>query len=757
METKFGTPEKIEGTARYIKQNRSNAIKDVFDLLVEIITNCDDSYHRLFSKHKRTSDGGSILIEIKAQRKGAPSIIIVRDRAEGMTLETMRKKFKKIGDRTSEEGDRGFMGRGLKDCTELGKIKVESIEDDKYYGCLLTPDLEFIPIMGCGKKANSEIRNELNINKSNGTVVSIEIKSSVRIPQIDTIIRDLPSHYALRDICSKESSSEVLLRNLGADNKTKPILYFPPEGDLIVNKKYLIPNYPQAEFVFKLWKAPEILEDFQGDKFRKSGIIIKGERAIHECSLLYKGFENDDAAKKYFGRIECPYIDVLLNEWDERERLKIEHPNENPSFLLDPNRQYGLNKEHPFTKSLFQIPGEILKELLEEEKKKKEIHKQEITNRDTQLRLDALAEAAGKFLSEQVEEIDEVTTDPPDGELLKRGVLIFPSYFNIAIGEIRTLTFYLSRKTTDNLPSLSNVLFWTDDKNTLSVLDRENKLRKHPTKADTYLCTFRVEGKKVCERVIVKAKCSNYFADAFARVIEKKLDEHNFVLPFEFEHKLYQVKEGSKRNIKVYAKYPEVVSQETTLQITSSDSEALPVIGRCIIKPVVNSNYAVGEILIQGRRLKKESIQVMAKMDELETITRVKIVQKEEGARLKIEIEDEDFGNFRAMWARDRGKPNLLLISGRHDSIKRYLGPGPSFDEQNLPHFRLLLAEIVAESICRKSLELEAKERSWEFNWAALRDDNAIAADVLSRLQKRIKDFVAVAHKVMLKDSEVPT
>ena len=73
-----------------------------------------------------------------------------------------------------------------------------------------------------------------------------------------------------------------------------------------------------------------------------------------------------------------------------------------------------------------------------------------------------------------------------------------------------------------------------------------------------------------------------------------------------------------------------------------------------------------------------------------------------------------------ARWADHEGKPNLLLVSARHKSLSRYLGPEPDFEGQISAHFRVILAEIVAESVCRKSLTLEAKERTWEFRWADL-------------------------------------
>ena len=137
MGIKLGVPQEIVLSNRYYEQNRDFAIRDIFDVIVELITNSDDSYHHLFVQQKRSEDGGPILIEIEEHRKDKPSILRVKDKAEGMTLDDMIKKIKVIGEKTSELGDRGFMSRGLKDCTALGDLQVESIVNEKYFKWLM--------------------------------------------------------------------------------------------------------------------------------------------------------------------------------------------------------------------------------------------------------------------------------------------------------------------------------------------------------------------------------------------------------------------------------------------------------------------------------------------------------------------------------------------------------------------------------------------------------------------------------------------
>ena len=108
-------------------QDARLAIRDVYDAIVELVTNSDDRYQILGVK-------GLVEIELGRQGKGKPSILRVRDFADGMTTDQMNRKLGRIGGRVSgiEAGKavRGTNSRGAKDIAALGRVTFESIAED---------------------------------------------------------------------------------------------------------------------------------------------------------------------------------------------------------------------------------------------------------------------------------------------------------------------------------------------------------------------------------------------------------------------------------------------------------------------------------------------------------------------------------------------------------------------------------------------------------------------------------------------------
>lgn len=750
---KLNVPMNLKLSKRYYLHNRQWAIKDAFDALVELITNSDDSYHRLYKHQLRAQDGGGILIETCASIKNNP-VLIVRDRAEGMTLQVMARKLLNVGDRTSEEGDRGFMARGAKDCSELGNVIFESIVDDKYYKATITSDADFIALED-GKSVNHELRKSLHIEKGNGTVVTIEFTRH-RLPRPSSICENLPFHFALRDIVGENSPSEVLFRDINdKEGKLKKLTYYQPQGELVCKEEFAVQGYPDAKARLVIFRSPEPLEDIS-DKFRKSGIIIKGKRGIHECSLLQPSFEKDMYGKRYFGRIECEYIDFLMEDYDNRIENREPTTIENPSLVVDPNRQGYLNRSHPFVTALLDLPTKRLKELIDKDRAANKKPGEEIEDEELKRRFDKLAKAASKFLSEQIEDIDQMTIDQEIDEesFAKRGILIFPTYANVALGNVRSFGLYVNRNLFNKEGAEVSL---KSDSTAIEFTNAIVKLTAHKAKKSLLYGRFSIKGLALKQQICIETKCEGLpKAEALINVVENKIEEREFASPLEFEHKHYKIKEGSSKVIRIFAKYPELVNVETEIKVISSDGVSLPIKGKCLLVPVQGSNFACAEIAVEARRLCHELITLTAKFNDIEAITKVKVIQKEEsGLPLKIELKDEDFGTYRAKWGDHEGQPYLLLISAKHLSLKRYLGPAPDFIGRDSVHFRAILAEIVAESICRKSLMMESTQQSWMFKWADLKEDYLVADAVMTELLKRMKEFLPIAHQIMIENSEI--
>jgi len=128
---------------RYWQQNARHAIRDVYDAIVELVTNSDDAY-------ARSDAGGRIEIEVERRRKGSASLLRIRDFAGGLTADEMDRKLSRLGCRRdsglAEGGDvRGTNSRGAKDVAAIGLVTYESITTDAQYArCQITPRGEFV-------------------------------------------------------------------------------------------------------------------------------------------------------------------------------------------------------------------------------------------------------------------------------------------------------------------------------------------------------------------------------------------------------------------------------------------------------------------------------------------------------------------------------------------------------------------------------------------------------------------------------------
>jgi len=274
----------LTSTLGYKRQNMHRAMRGSIERgLVELVTNSDDSYRDLEEEGKQVS--GQILIEIE-RRKGQPSIVRVKDRAAGMNREGMYYKVGKLGRRTSgfEKGKprRGLHGRGAKDVVALGAVQFESVKGGEYNHLIMPPNLK-CHFAGPAREATSEIRRRLGIPRGrNGTVVTMEVRDGVKIPQHGRMVRDFSTYYSLRDLLSNPKRV-VTLVDLNRDRR-KRLAYRYPKGKVVFDDDIEIPEYPAAtaHLLIREYETPFERRELP----YREGILVKSAAAIHDCTYF---------------------------------------------------------------------------------------------------------------------------------------------------------------------------------------------------------------------------------------------------------------------------------------------------------------------------------------------------------------------------------------------------------------------------------------------------------------------------------------
>lgn len=736
-----GQARDLAYTRRHGGMAAAHSIRDFWDLAVELLTNSDDGYHREFTDGRSSEDGGTILLEVEPHRNPASTIVTVRDRAGG--FDDLLPKIERVGVRTSRAGDRGFMARGLKDCAALGHITVETIIDGRIDKAEITPAFQVIPYLSTRKGGDTptkEDRKRMGLLRGSGTNVEIRLESRVRIPQLETLRRELPWHYALRDITAAGGPSKVLLRYAGGE--IEPLVYTEPDGDLVYDREHEVPSYEQFRFRFRLWRASQGFEDVTDSRFRRSGVLVKGRRAIHGCSFFASDLERDAGADLYFGRLECEGIDALAEEWDDRREHGDAHPDENPIFILDPNRRTGLAEDHPFIGALFRIPAEVLKEQLEAERERRESHHRQVEARETTQRLRKLAREASRFMREKLEDLGAAAPgDVVDDKSFHRvGVGVSPVFTQIPVGTTKTFVVKADAEKLDLPPGTAvDVTLGKAAELAVELVGTPEAMDIDPGNGRLLRGGFTLKGIAESRRVQVGCKVDG-LAPVFTelQVIPETPIDVDISGNFAFHRKNYSVRHGSRRTLVVRARFESPIPP--TLKIRFEGNDVAVMREQTQFERVPGTTYYEARVVVEGRKPNGKT-KVIAEAEGRSAKSELRVAEKDEtGTDLTFKLVDHDLGtNYRAVW--DRREPNTLLITTQHDSTRRYLGSKDNgYPGQNGEPFRVLLAELISDNVCRRIVESHARSQP-----------DSLDSDKLYLLHNRLmKEFTPIAHRVQL-------
>jgi hypothetical protein len=652
----------------------------------------------------------------------------VIDNAQGQDGASLENNFGNYRKRLSQKGDRSFMGKGAKDCTSLGSIEVESILNDKYNRIEVNQNLNYT--LDKTKSASSQIRNKLKLKK-NGTVFTLHINEGESLPQVGSILKSLPWHFGINKYIHESSEgAKVKFYSVNKDEDFD-LIYKEPDSEIVFDDKIHIESYPEAKahLIIKKTKVPF---EHSEKPFAKHGIIIQSDTGTgsYERTIFDESLREEPLIYNYFGYLKTDYISVLMEDFDEKTMNNQKLDPTNPFLILDENRMNGLNKSHPFTQKLFKFPTTKFKQIIAEEKAKLRKEQNKIENNETDKLLKKLAKTFDDFIKDE-SDLDESVDKGDVDRFQKKGVVVVPPFLSMMKDEEKNIGFYIKENLLKK-DDYSCELKASHGKDSIEIVDSIIKLQKSEKEEETYFCKFRVKALSEFKNGILQFSNGGSLKTSINFTVKEDLTR-NFENDLEFERKNYTVKLNQRKKIRILAKTPEFIVKELEITFSNSDSSSVALIGnaRQNLKKIPKSNFYAAEVIVEGRRLNSSASFAVEAMGHSATC-KVSVVEQEEAEGLSFKIEDENYGNFRAIW--NLKNKNLLQISAKHKQLKEILGNAPDYPGQKTLLFKILLVEILADVMAWKKLQLSVRKEPHLYkNWQDQRDIELLSDDVKGR------------------------
>jgi hypothetical protein len=209
---------------------------------------------------------------------------------------------------------------------------------------------------------------------------------------------------------------------------------------------------------------------------------------------------------------------------------------------------------------------------------------------------------------------------------------------------------------------------------------------------------------------------------------------------FAFQRKNYTVRPAARKKLIIRARFDRPVADPPPIAYAVADSTVVALRQRMALALVPGTAYYEGFVTVEGKKLNGKTT-ITAELDGRTTGCAISVVaREEEGIELSFKLVPYSLGkSYRATW--DREEPNKLLITTQHESIRRYLGDGAAgYPGQHSDAFRVLLAELISDNVCRRIVQEHARALPMEFD-----------SDKVYQLHNQyMREFTPIAHRIQL-------
>ena len=722
---------------RYAQYNAKYSMPSVINVLIETITNVDDSYERLFKDKKikelKAQNLDDLLIKEELKKvkwhgncqvfyirggKSEPSTIIVKDKAEGISPDSIKEKVNRIGGiHTAGSATRGHNNKGLKDISFVAPVYIFTQKDGMCSSvkidCTTTMESDEgvgkFEIKKCKYSDRSEkFKNMLNLKeKENGTCVFIRIPSNIEWFSHTTfkkIEENLANNFQLSNMLNNTNHDRNLKLTLFKslkDKKGTSIEYNPPQGEKIIDETFNLEKFgnefkcnPKVHLL--VFKSDSPLVTAGEDKSTKRyGVeIISGKNCYERNFFGDSNLNNNAMTKQLFGYLRTDLINESLEPF---KKASAKSSKLNPTQIVDPNRIVGLDKNHPLTKEINKKAIEFLNKYLKENSSDK-INISE--------KMKKLTKSWANVLYDELS--SPTLSNHDENQLMNLPIGQFkfiPPVNTIYIDEEQTLYVYTQEESL-NSGNLSGHINSSDTKSEfIKIINNESTCKKN-NNGQVYF-KFKIQGIKETEKDI---NISFFYENKHKTQtsVKVKLKKRNFKKNIEFDTNtgIIKVKEAHKKTVSVYAKFPETIDTDTSFDIYFSQPNIVNAKNKILLKPIHNSNYAKGSILVEGKILNGQTT-INVTNGDLHASAQIKVISNKEPENpFDIKYKKENYQSDRYIWSAEN--PNHLWIGCEHKQIKKYLGNLDEFG--NYEKFdeiecNVIFAEIISDAVAKRNIQ----------------------------------------------------
>lgn len=689
---------KIETDPRLVARRVRTAIQgNAIRALVELITNCDDSYRRLEGENMPV-DGR---IDVLYQKEGYSGRFAVRDNAAGMSYTELSHAFEKYGAATSGfkagKAVTGFFGTGAKNA--LGGMsdgRICTFKNDIFTECRVF--LDGNNLMGeidDAQPATAALRLKHEID-ANGTIAyfSADPEKSQRVPQFDMVFQCLANHWRLRKIMTNRKRKVVLI-NEGKNLKKRRLTYCLQGGKEVLVERFTVPVDMHGDFPIRFSLSRAETELSQSGDERGGGLLILDEAESVLDMSLFK-YDNEPLASRFFGEVVIGRFRELLERESEEPVLKEERE--------------GLDRSHPVCRAIISEIEKRIDRIVKEEQRRQREARSEIDTEENRRYRDAF-----KILNEIAElEVDVVNLGQEPTDQIKpppNGLGIYPDSAHITVG--KRYVFQIRMDTRVVRPGSLVKIFCSSGK--VQLISKTEFSVPQPEENKLAKWHIMVEGAEAGVCATLSANVGKSTAEATIIVDPEKEEKEELLsegLVFRPQSLTVRINRVRKAVLLVYVKIIEGGSRV----LLTSDNESVHVSPDSIVVNEADAKRHVAEYEVEvwGDRINATGL-VTAQMESSIALLEVRVRKDEE-----VEKKKPGKGMFsepyfdllepeplqRSSYSRETGR---VTIYAHFPCVKLYLGEGCC--HRKTLGAQILIADLVAER-CFLEVAKEKVERS---------------------------------------------